>query len=292
MKWPFDIIFYTAVLNDEGSNCSRTVAVREGKEYTLEKVTGEVVSVEDSTPTGYHAVKTEGDGLQLFAPRFFGNIDLVSDEEEEFGRYLHEPSPLEPTVLRNFHVEDDDEIVQGVVALMVDTVEEAASGIFTRQSWEPSVFRNGPSTLGLYCSSYVVVHLTGYTKYFVHGLDISFLVKTECDGMQLFAPQVVGATIDLVSEEDVEPSPNKVIVTPKDHIEDEDRLESAVSFPEDLAKENATSELCLSSTATEVSGLYCYAYFLADRTLCGRWYDSHKGYFIFSQNGRGRNANV
>ena len=236
MKWPFDIIFYTAVLNDEGSNCSRTVAVREGKENTLEKVTGEVVSVEDSTPTGYHAVKTEGDVLQLFAPRFFGNIDLVSDEEEEFGRYLHEPSPLEPTVLQNFHVEDDDEIVQGVVALMVDTVEEAASGIFTRQSWEPSVFRNGPSTLGLYRSSYVVVHVTGYTKYFVHGLDISFLVKT--------------------------------------------------------SKENATSELCLSSTATEVSGLYCYAYFLADRTLCGRWYDSRKGYFIFSQNGRGRNATV
>ena len=276
MKWPFDIIFYTAVLNDEGSNCSRTVAVREGKEYTLEKVTGEIVSVEDSTPTGYHAVKTEGDVLQLFAPRFFGgNIDLVSDEEEEFGRYLHEPSPLEPTVLQNFHVEDDDEIVQGVVALMVDTVEEAASGIFTRQSWEPSVFRNDPSTLGLYHSSYVVVHLTGYTKYFVHRLEISFLVKTECDGMQLFAPQVIGATIDLVSEEDVEPSPNKVIVTPKDsNTEDEDRVESAVAFPEDLAKENATSELCLSGTATEVSGLYCYAYFLADRTLCGRWYNS------------------
>ena len=63
--------------------------------------------------------------------------------------------------------------------------------------------------------------------------------------MQLFDPQFTGGIIDLLSD-------------------DQDEVVEKVAFPEDLAKENATSELCLSNTATEVSGFYCYAYFLAD----------------------------
>ena len=78
----------------------------------------------------------------------------------------------------------------------------------------------------------------------IHVKGISHLVKTEVDGMKLFDPQFTGGIIDLLSDD-----------------QDEEVTEK-VAFPEDLAKEN-TSELCLSSTATEVSGLYCYAYFLA-----------------------------